>query len=89
MAKQRTVYAREAVIAVLREIAKPHAQPIVRFSKAEFIRTYWRLRRQGRIYFVKLETLLRYLRKLAEESRIVKYADRRKGTYILDQGELP
>jgi len=77
---------RQVVLRVLDEIADKYAhlnKTQITFSKAEFISTYWRLLRQNRIDWIKIETLLRTLRKMAEKGGIVSY-HYNKGWYVLD-----
>ncbi len=93
MARQRYVIpSRDIVIIVLREMAKMATESTMSFTKAEFIKTYWRLRKQRKIPFVKIETLLRTLRQMAAESSFLKYktyGSKKGGKYILDVIALP
>jgi len=78
---------RQVVLRVLESIADRYIDSgysQIVFSKAEFIREYKWLLRQKRIDFIKMETLLRTLRKMAEESIIISYVDGRGGKYVLD-----
>ena len=95
-ARLQAVNARIVVLTVLKGIAEktdngPIVKPIVRFSKTEFVRTYWELRRQGKVPPIKQETLLRTLRHLAANPSIlyVNYEEKTKGKYVLDIGALP
>lgn len=82
-----SVYAKSVVIAVIKELVKHSTEVTVTFTKAQFITTYWRLRKERKIPSVKIETLLRTLRKLAEESDLIHY--RKKGVYEVDIISLP
>jgi len=91
-ARLQAVNARIVVLTVLKGIAeKTDNGPIVRFSKTEFVRMYWELRRQGKVPPIKQETLLRTLRHLAANPSIlyVNYEEKTKGKYVLDIGALP
>ena len=92
MARQYAISSREVVLDVLRAIAGPaiaEGREAVYFTKAEFIKAYWALRRQGRVPAVKIETLLRMLRKFAAESEFLRYGRGRGGVYLLDTVRLP
>ena len=51
------------------------------FSKSRFIAAYKWLKKRGLVGPRKWETLLRNLRKYAEQGRLVRYVDRRNGLY--------
>ena len=92
MARQYAISSREVVLDVLRAIAGPaiaEGREAVYFTKAEFIKAYWALRRQGRVPSVKIETLLRMLRKIAAEEEFVAYASMKGGKYVLNTLKLP
>ena len=89
----RAVSSKDVVLEVLRAIgyyaAFEEKKESVVFTKAEFIKAYWRLRRKGRVPAVKIETLLRTLRELAAGSDFLAYADGRGGKYVLNTLKLP
>ena len=92
MARAKAVSSREVVLEVLRAIAGAaiaEGRETVYFSKAEFIKTYWELRRKGRVPGVKIETLLRMLRRFAAEAEFVAYASMKGGKYIINTLKLP
>ena len=92
MPRLQAVKARAVVLTILNEIARvSDGGPIIRFSKAEFIKAYWRLRREQKVPPVKIETLLRTLRKIAADTSVLylNYDERSKGKYILDIGAIP
>ena len=92
MARAKAVSSREVVLAVLRvfaDAALERGDHVIVFTKAEFIKTYWRLRRKRLVPFVKMETLLRTLRKLAAESNLLKYENWYGGRYVLDVVTMP
>jgi len=61
---------------------------VFRFTKAEFIRAYYTMQRQGKIPKLKIESLLRKLRDLASRGNIIRYADYRGGVYYCDSSML-
>jgi len=92
VAKLRSVSSAEIVLEILRAIAAPaimQGREHVVFTKAQFIKAYWALRRQDRVPAVKIETLLRMLRKFAAESEFLRYGRGRGGVYLLDTVRLP
>jgi len=58
------------------------------FTKAEFIKAFYELRRQGKIPKIKIESVLRKLRDLASQGNTVRYADYRGGSYYCDSAGL-
>jgi len=85
----RQVNSRNIVLVILDHIANRHySESLVFFSKAEFIKTYYYLRARKVIPSIKIETLLRMLRKLAASSSFLYYTDR-KGIYMLDPIAMP
>ena len=85
----RQVNSRNIVLAILDHIAnKRYDSTMIYFSKAEFIKTYYTLRARKVIPSIKIETLLRMLRKLAASSEFLYYTDR-KGIYMLDPIAMP
>ena len=92
MARAKAVSSREVVLEILRAIAGAaiaEGRETLVFTKAEFIKAYWKLRREGRVPSVKIETLLRMLRKFAAEQEFVAYASMKGGKYIINTLKLP
>ena len=91
--RARAVSSREVVVEVLRALGYYAAWELKRehyvFTKAEFIKAYWKLKREGKVPSVKIETLLRMLRKLAAESEFLTYADEKGGKYVLNTVKMP
>ena len=86
---RQQVNSRNIVLAILDYIASRHcSESLVFFSKAEFIKTYYYLRARKAIPSIKIETLLRMLRKLAASSNFLYYTER-KGIYMLDPIAMP
>jgi len=59
-----------------------------KFTKAEFIKAYYTLVKQGKIPKLKIESILRKLRDLASRGNVVRYADYRGGVYYCDSAML-
>ena len=63
-----------------RELEEGTLPPV--FKKRDFITAYHRYAKRTGLY-VKIETLLRKLRRLAKEGRYIAYYNGRKGVYII------
>lgn len=80
--------AEDYVIKVLLQLSRNAADTSMQISKAQFLKTYYIMRKHKQIPSIKIETLLRALRKLAEHSPFLRYHPERRGVYILDVLEL-
>jgi len=76
--------AEQTVKIVLKSLAEDAIDSTVVFSKSRFISRYYSLLRKQQVPRVKIETLLRELRRQASCSEYLKYYPGKPGWYILD-----
>jgi len=77
--------AEQTVKIILRSLAEDSIDSTVIFSKSRFISRYYSLLRQQKVPKVKIETLLRELRRQASSTEYLKYYPGKPGWYILDK----
>jgi len=76
--------AEQVVKIVLKSLAEDAVDTTLVFSKSRFISRYYSLLRQGKVPRVKIETLLRELRRQASGSPYLRYLPEKPGWYLLD-----
>ena len=77
--------AEQTVKIVLKSLAEDAVDSTVIFSKSRFISRYYSLLRKQQVPRVKIETLLRELRRQATSTEYLRYYPGKPGWYILDK----